>query len=292
MGKLLLYIQGGLGKVIMSTAVIRNYKEKYPEHEVITVSGYPEVFFNNPYVSKALSFAHPYLWRDYISDPKVKVFAGEPYHTTEWIKNRKDRHLIGIWTRLLDPELKVKHNYPDLYFSGPELEELQRMIVTEKPLAVVQSTGGADPSASDWTRNPPKAELEKYLEKYLESHFVVHLAVPETPPLQNVHQRLEVLSKRQALCLVYHVPKFIGIDSFGLHVRAAQKERSDTDIFLPLKDSVVRVSYDIVNNITPCETVQRLIEEAPLFHSTLFKNPIQSPAETCPVPVGQDWFEV
>ncbi len=292
MGKLLLYIQGGLGKVVMSTAVIRNYKEKYPDKEIIVVSGYPEVFLNNPHVAKALPFDYPYLWKDYISDPNITVFAEEPYHTEEWVKNSTQKHLIAIWTCMLDPEVKVKHNYPDLYFSQPEVEALHNMIQTDKPILVVQSTGGSNPSNSDWTRNPPKKELEDYLGQYLEDYFILHLAVPETPALGNIHQRLDVLSRRQAMCLIYYTQKFVGIDSFGLHVRAAQGERSDTDIFLPLEESVHRLSYDIINNITPCETVQSLIKEAPLYHSTLFKHPIQSVPETCPVPVGQKWFEV
>jgi len=290
MGKLLLYIQGGLGKVIMSTAVIRNYKEKYPDTEIITVSGYPEVFLNNPYVHRALLFNQPYLWKDYVSKKDTRVFAEDPYYSQEWIKDMPDKHLIDIWANMLDPKVKVKHKYPELYFSAAEVTELNNMIATDLPLLVVQSTGGADPTATDWTRNPPKAELEKYLESYLDNYFVLHLAVPGTPVLENVNQRIEVLSRRQAMCLVYYAPKFIGIDSFGLHVRAALGERSDTDIFLPIRANVNRLSYDTVNNIIPCETVQKIIEEAPLYHSTIFRHAIQSPGESCPVPVGQDWF--
>lgn len=292
MSKLLLYIQGGLGKVIMSTAVIRNFKEKHPEAEIITVSGYPEVFLNNPYVSRAFSFNQPYLWRDYVSKSDVQINSAEPYHSQEWIKDTRQRHLIAIWSRMLDPEVRVKYHYPELYFSGAEVEELNRMIATEKPILVVQSTGGSDPGAIDWTRNPPTEELDLYLGKYMESHFIVHLAQPNTPQLTSIHQRVDMLSRRQAMCLVYHSPKFVGIDSFGLHTRASLGVKSNTDIFLPLPGSVNKISYDIVNNIIPSEEVQKQIEEAPLYHSTLFKHPIQSPPESCPVPAGQKWFEV
>lgn len=290
MEKLVFYIQGGIGKVIMSTAVIRNFKEKYPEAEVVTISGYPEVFLHNPYVHRALTFDTPYLWRDHFQAKSGLVVAADPYFTEDWIKNRPV-HLIETWTKMIDPNLEVKHKYPDLYFTYAEVEDLKSMIHVDKPLLIVQSTGGSDPSKSDWTRNPPKEELEVYLGKYMDDYYIVHLAVPTTPVLGNVHQRIDGLSRRQSMCLIHYCPKFIGIDSFGLHCRAAQKVKTDTDIFLPIPYSEERLSYDIVNNIKPSLEVLDMIEKDSLFHSTLFRNSIQALPETCPIPPGVRWFE-
>jgi hypothetical protein len=290
MEKLVFYIQGGIGKVIMSTAVIRNFKEKHPETKVIAISGYPEVFLHNPYVHRALTFDTPYLWKDHFNTEKGWVVAADPYFTEDWIKNRPV-HLIETWTKMLDPTLKVIHKYPDLYFSSAEVDDMKAMINVDKTLLVVQSTGGADPGKSDWTRNPPKEELEAYLGKYMEDYFILHLALPTTPVLTNIHQRIEQLSRRQSMCLIHYCPKFIGIDSFGVHCRAAQKVQSDTDIFLPVPYSKERLSYDIVNNILPTEEVRDLIQNDSLFHSTIFRNNIQASPESCPVPPGIVWFK-
>ena len=84
---LLLHINGGLGKCIMATAVIASYKRTYPDSKVVVVSGYPEVFVNNPYVYKNFPFATPYLWKDYYGQPDWKVSAHDPYMEESWIKN-------------------------------------------------------------------------------------------------------------------------------------------------------------------------------------------------------------
>ncbi len=291
MEKVVFYIQGGLGKVIMSTAVIRNLAASYDNLEIVTVSGYPEVFLHNPHVSRTLSFDTPYLWRDHIEGEHVVVIGHDPYFEQDWIQN-VPKHLISIWTESLPIEVDNLYCYPELYFSSAEFEDLNRMIAVDKPLLIVQSTGGSDPGKSDWTRNPPKEEFDAYLGKYMDEYYIVHLALPNTPVLTNIHQRVEGLSRRQAMCLIYYAPKFVGIDSFGLHVRAAKGERTDTDIFLPIVDSVQRLSYSIVNNILPSQEVQDLISKDPLFHSTIFRNGIQALPESCPVPQGVRWFDL
>ena len=75
---LLLHINGGVGKCIMATAVVRSYKAAYPESKVVVVSGYPEVFINNPDVYKNFPFATAYLWQDYYGQPGWKVAAHDP----------------------------------------------------------------------------------------------------------------------------------------------------------------------------------------------------------------------
>jgi hypothetical protein len=84
---LVLHINGGLGKCIMATAVVASYKRTFPDAKVIIVSGYPEVFVNNPYVYKNFPFATPYLWADYYGNPDWKVSVHDPYMEQEWIKN-------------------------------------------------------------------------------------------------------------------------------------------------------------------------------------------------------------
>lgn len=285
---LLLHINGGLGKCIMATAVLASYKRKYPDSKVIVVSGYPEVFVNNPYVYKNFPFATPYLWKDYYGHSDWKVSAHDPYMEESWIKN-ENVHLIDIWCRMLGAEHVQKT--PLLYFSGPEVEELQAMIKVDKPLVVVQSTGGANPGARSWTRNPPISEFDEFLATYKETHYVVHLCLPETPQLSNIHQRVENLNRRQAMALIYFAQEVVGIDSYGLHARAANLEAGPTTIFFPLAESVDRLGYSKFVNIVPTPEVQDMLKNHTDYYATVFKLSIENSSENCPIPVGKKWFK-
>jgi hypothetical protein len=273
----------------MATAVIASYKRTFPDAKVVVVSGFPEVFLNNPYVYKNFPFATPNLWTDYYGNPDYKVSAADPYMEQDWIKN-SPKHLIDIWCKMLGVDAVQKT--PLLYFSGPELDELNAMIKVDKPLLVVQSTGGAHAAARSWTRNPPLSEFNDYLAQYMETHFVLHLAVPETPLLSNVHQRVDNLNRRQAMALIHYASAFVGIDSFGQHARAANENALETYIFFPLAESVERLGYTRTGwtNITPTAQVQQMLLDHTDYYATVFKFNIENASENCPVPVGTKWF--
>lgn len=285
---LVLHINGGLGKCIMATAVIRSYKNAYPDAKIVVVSAYPEVFLNNPDVYKNFPFATPYLWQDYYSQPGWHVSAHDPYMEESWIKNNKI-HLINIWCELLG--ITSTQKTPLLFFSDPEVDELLRMIATDRPLLVVQSTGGQNPAARSWTRNPPHTEFDEFLGAFRETHFVAHLCLPETPVLINVHQRIETLTRRQAMCLMYYCQEFVGIDSFGQHARAANPTSGPTTIFFPLEESVDRLGYDKFTNLVPTQKVQDMLKNHQDYYANVFKLSIEDASDNCPVPVGTRWFK-
>ena len=45
-------IEGGLGKSIMATAMVKVIKNHYKDSTLIVVTPYPDVFLNNPQVDK------------------------------------------------------------------------------------------------------------------------------------------------------------------------------------------------------------------------------------------------
>lgn len=288
---ILVHVNGGLGKCIAFTAVAKCYKEQYPDQELIIVSGYPEVFVNNPNVDGNYPFATTELWSRYYGNPDYTVYAHDPYFEDAWIKNERI-HLAQIWCTMLG--IQCTGSNPELYFSGPEVDELNLMIQVNKPLCVVQSTGGSNPKSRSWTRNPPREELDAYLAQYMESHYIIHLGLPETPPLSNVHQRIENLNRRQAMSLIYYAHTFVGIDSYGMHARAANPLAGETTIFLPLAESKERLGYPHkpYNWITPRPEIQDMLESHTDFYATLFKLNIDDVGENCPVPPGVKWFEV
>ena len=95
MGNVIFSINGGIGKCIAATAVCSVIKKKYPNDDLIVVSGYPEVFINNQNVKKTFAFGNlSYFYQDYIENKEVKAFLQDPYLTTDYIKESK--HLIQI----------------------------------------------------------------------------------------------------------------------------------------------------------------------------------------------------
>lgn len=291
MKNVLVHINGGLGKCIMFTAVAKCFKEQYPNKELVVVSGYPEVFVNNPNINGNYPFATPELWTRFYGNPDYEVYAQDPYMEDEWVKNQRI-HLTEIWCNMLG--VICSHSDPQLFFSGPEVDELNLMIAVNKPLCVVQSTGGGNPKSRSWTRNPPREELDAYLAQYLESHYIIHLGLPETPPLVNVHQRIENFNRRQAMALIHYAHTFVGIDSYGMHARAANSVAGPTTIFLPLVESKERLGYPEKdwNWIVPRPEIQAMLEDHTDFYATVFKLNIDDVGENCPVPPGIKWFEV
>lgn len=287
---LVLHINGGLGKCIMSTAVIRSYKIANPKSKIVVVSGYPEVYINNPDVEAFYDFASPDLYNRYYGNEEYFVFASDPYFENEWIKNHPIR-LIDLWCKMLNV-LSVQET-PLLFFSGPEVEDLQAMITIDKPLIFLQSHGGSNVTKRNWTRNIPIIELEELLSLFVENNSIVHVCVPGTPVLKNVHNRIETLSRRQAMCMAYYSNILIGIDSYAMHARAANPLAGPTFILMPLAESVVRLGYPMLahNYITPVPKIKELIDLNEDYYSTLFKYSLEDDSSNCPVLAGEKWFD-
>jgi hypothetical protein len=69
-------ISGGIGKSILSTAVCKAIKKKYPNDKLIVVSGYPDVFTNSKDVDMSFGFGQEgYFYTKYIENQDVKVMA-------------------------------------------------------------------------------------------------------------------------------------------------------------------------------------------------------------------------
>ena len=85
--KILFFVEGGIGKNIVATSVVRAIKKQYPEKDIIVIAGCPEVFYNNPNVKRTYNFGNPlYLYEDQVGIESV-VFRIEPYYHYDYIAN-------------------------------------------------------------------------------------------------------------------------------------------------------------------------------------------------------------
>ena len=83
-------IDGGLGKSIMATAVLKAIKKQYKKANIIVVSAYPDVFIGNPNVNKVLNPNQTNgIYGNNIMNKEAKVFVSDPYHTSDYITESK-----------------------------------------------------------------------------------------------------------------------------------------------------------------------------------------------------------
>ena len=53
---ILFQIDGGLGKNIMATAIIKVIRKHYKDAHIVIITGYPDVFLNNPNINECFQF--------------------------------------------------------------------------------------------------------------------------------------------------------------------------------------------------------------------------------------------
>ena len=66
-------IDGGLGKSIMATAMVKVIKKRYKNSNLIVVTAYPDVFLNNPYINEVYNTSNINgFYLKYIKDKDAK----------------------------------------------------------------------------------------------------------------------------------------------------------------------------------------------------------------------------
>ena len=86
-------IEGGVGKHLAATAVIKAYKNAHPKRKIVVVSAFPEIFLKNKDVARFYRIgAVPYFYEDYILKKDAQIFAQDPYRQTSHIT--KQSHII------------------------------------------------------------------------------------------------------------------------------------------------------------------------------------------------------
>lgn len=94
------WLEGGIGKHVMFTAMIDELHKKYGKFNVL--SAYPDVFKGNPKIKKAYSLDN------FMEDPRFTrdndVVYTEPYKSNFVFE--KERHLLEFWTK----QLGIKHS--------------------------------------------------------------------------------------------------------------------------------------------------------------------------------------
>lgn len=244
MSNVIFQIDGGIGKSIMGTAVCEVIKKKYPDSNLIVISAYPEVFIANPHVYKTLSHNNlQYFYRDYIHGKDVKAFLHNPYLETNYILRKE--HLLETWCSMFG--LEYAEEQPRLYLSKREFDFYSRLFVSDKPIMVVQTNGGATDQQIkySWMRDLPSSTAQDVVNHFAQTHNVLHIRREDQLPLENTKP---VHSDFRSLCVLISMSdKRLFIDSFAQHVAKALNLDS---VVCWIGNSPAQFGYE--NNINVC----------------------------------------
>ena len=277
------HIQGGLGKNIAGTALIRDLKEFYFDRKLIMVVSYPEVFLNNPNIDRVYQIGQaPYFYQDYIENKDVIVFKHEPYDQTGHITKKK--HLIENWCDLLG--IKFTNQQPEIH-----VNYIQKMTTglwkRDKPVMVLQTNGGpANQQYSySWTRDMPIEVAEELVNRYKSEYHIVQITRADGYPLDGVERVDRILSNMELFALLVESKKRILIDSCLQHAAAAFKLPS---MVLWIGTSPIVFGYDLHRNI-----IAKLTARAnQLIGSYLFDYQFENNAHECPYIDVKDIFDL
>lgn len=243
-------INGGIGKVIASTAICVSIKTKYPEAKLIVVSGYPEVFLGNPHVDRAYAFGQQsYFYEEFVQDQEILVFAHDPYLETKHIKH--EEHLLETWCSLYG--LPVTNTTGELFLTQREIDFFSKKFVSDKPILLLQTNGGADSEVKySWARDIPSYVIENVIVEFKNDYNIVHMRKDDQMQYEGVFGVSD--NFRALLVLIQLSEKRLMMDSFGQHAAAALNKPS-TVLWIVNKPNVF--GYDMHSNIVCNEETRK-----------------------------------
>lgn len=243
---IIFHIDGGIGKNIIATAVIRSIVHSYPDRKIIITTAYPEVFVNNPNVYRVYKFNHlPYFYEDYIENKNSIILRSEPYFSEDFFYERK--HLAEIWCDLF--KIECITTKPEIFITQREYTYVANSLKKDGPILLIHPFGGAENQnySYSWSRDLPPNFAQELVNE-LKPHFskVLQIGRENQPSLQNTIKVTDNL--RNLFCYIGMSDKIIGIDSFVQHAAAAINKKATVGW---ISNSPKVFGYPIHQNITP-----------------------------------------
>ena len=255
-------VDGGLGKSIMFTAVLKAIKKQYKKANIIVVTGYPDVFISNPNVNKVLRFDQlsGIYEKNIMNNKDCKIFVSDPYHTSDFLTESK--HLIQIWCEMFG--IEYNGEMPELFLLKAEKEYFEPFYKLDKPILAIQPNGGAinQPLKYSWTRDIPVPIVEEVIEQFKNDYAILHIKREDQLVYPNTLQALD--SFRSIAVALSMSQKRLLIDSSALHIATALKLPS-TVAWIGTNPNVF--GYDMHTNIVANEPTR----EVDLNHSNYQK---------------------
>lgn len=274
---IILQINGGIGKCVMATAVCEAIKKQYPEDELIVISGYPDVFLNNPNVHRAFGYNRfSYFYNEFVEGKEFKILAQDPYLETAYA--RQDEHLIKTWCDMNN--ILYNDEKPNIHLSHAEIEFFLKKFNSDKPILAIHPNGGGDSNMKySWTRDLPSTVVVQVIEHFRKSYNIVHIKREDQTTYDHTFPFLE--SIRAAAVLIYLSSKRLFIDSFPQHI-AVSINKPSTVCWIGTSPKVF--GYDMHDNIlsnpeTRKPDLRNSIYTKYSFGGDIFENPYNKESE-------------
>ena len=240
----IIQIEGGVGKNVMATAVVRAINIEHPNHKIVVVTAHPDVWLNNQRVHKVIQFGTlQYFYNDYVKDKGSFLFLHDPYKTTEYIYRRK--HVTEIWCELCG--VKWDGERPEMYFTQLENEFCSSMIAKdERPIFMINAFGGAENQQHkySWARDIPPAIAQAVVDELSKRFRVIQIRRQDQISLNNAESYS--VNLRQSILMLLQSDRRLLIDSLMQHA-AATFELKSTVIWAC--NSPIALGYGIHDNI-------------------------------------------
>lgn len=119
-------IDGGIGKVICSTGIVKALAEKFPDKKIVVMSGYPDIYEHNLYVHRNFHFQNTLnFYEDYFVERNdTYVIKIEPYTDYDYVS--KKEHITRVWANAIGLEDKIYQPY--IRFLDTELTMAKKFI--------------------------------------------------------------------------------------------------------------------------------------------------------------------
>lgn len=265
---IIFHIEGGVGKNVIATAVIRAINKFYPDRKIIIITAYPEIWELNPRVWRIYQFGQTqYFYKDFIEGKDTIVLSHDPYRETDAIYRKK--HLSEIWCQMYN--IPFDGEKPELYFTQLESDFVQQILNKTKPIFLINAFGGAPNQKNkySWARDIPPALAQEIVNEAQKDYRVIQVRREDQIALNNC-EYLSLSTRELAVSLLYSDKRLL-IDSFLQHASAALNLKSTV---LWIGNSPNVFGYQLHDNISS------EFEEASLKNSLyepydIMGNPIQ-----------------
>jgi hypothetical protein len=244
---IIFHVNGGIGKCVASTAIIRAMKKVYDSIPIIVVCGYPDVFKNNPNVEQVYHFNElSHFYENHVFRKNPWVIKKEPYEEFGYYGHKN--HLISVWCDSLGFEWDGSPG--DIFLSEFEINEGKKFVASKvKPVMLLQTHGGMSsfdgkPIPKGQVRDMPLPLAQAIVDKFKNEYHIIHIKSSNQPKLEGVEDG--TYNFRYLAPLVKASDKIICIDSVVEHLSAALG-KSATVLWGGTNPS--NLGYDIHTNI-------------------------------------------
>ena len=235
-------IEGGLGKSIMATAIVKVIKKRYKNANLIVITAYPDIFLNNPDVFEVHNISQINgLYLKLIKDQKCKIFTEDPYRNSDFI-TEQPIHLLKTWCKIYG--LNYNNEQPQIYLTQPEIDYFTPYYKTEKPILAIQPNGGPEGLGYQysWTRDIPSINVNEIIEHYKDDYTIIHIKRKDQIMYSDTLQALDGF--RSIAILLQIADKRLLIDSFPQHLSAALNKKS-TVCWISTKPEIFGYKHNI-----------------------------------------------